>query len=212
MFDLGDVLPFSALLYDAPGGSLTNAATVTLTITQPDGTAVEGVSVTNPPTAGDGQYSYSHTSDQSGRYVGRWVFTMSGSVTEAYTEAFDVAAEVTSAWPPLVSDVKQALRLTASDTRDDERLASALAAAVAHVEEARAGDFNFLADEDSELAAPTHNLRTGTVRLAVRWYERLRSPEGLVDLGELGSARIPSVDPDIERLLGIGRYRLPYVA
>jgi hypothetical protein len=33
-----------------------------------------------------------------------------------------------------------------------------------------------------------------------------------VDLGnDLGSARVPSVDPDIERLLGIGRYRGPMV-
>ena len=30
-------------------------------------------------------------------------------------------------------------------------------------------------------------------------------------MGELGSARIPSFDPDIEALLGVGRYRPPMV-
>jgi hypothetical protein len=33
----------------------------------------------------------------------------------------------------------------------------------------------------------------------------------MVDMGELGTTRVPSVDPDIERLLGIGRFRAPMV-
>ncbi|MBB2500264.1 hypothetical protein H5411_14160 [Amycolatopsis echigonensis] len=52
----------------------------------------------------------------------------------------------------------------------------------------------------------------GTVRLAAREFARRRSPEALIDMGELGSARIPSFDPDIERLLGIGRFRGPVFA
>jgi hypothetical protein len=51
----------------------------------------------------------------------------------------------------------------------------------------------------------------GTVRLAARWHNRRRSPDGMLDMGELGNARIPTGDPDIERLLGIARFRGPMV-
>lgn len=55
--------------------------------------------------------------------------------------------------------------------------------------------------------APTPDLILGTLRLAGRWHTRRRSPDGLVSMAELGAARVPSFDPDIERLLKIGRYR-----
>lgn len=54
--------------------------------------------------------------------------------------------------------------------------------------------------------APTPDLHLGTLRLAGRWHTRRRSPDGLVAMAELGAARVPSFDPDIERLLKIGRY------
>lgn len=112
-------------------------------------------------------------------------------------------------WPPQLPDVKDDLGVT--DTRDDVALASVLVTAVAYVEEARAGEFNFAADPDSLLPAPGPALVLGTVRLAGRWFNRRRSPDGLIDMGELGTTRVPSVDPDIERMLGIGRWRAPMV-
>lgn len=57
------------------------------------------------------------------------------------------------------------------------------------------------------LPAPTADLRLGTIRLAGRWHTRRKSPEMLITAGEFGGARIPSFDPDIERLLKIGRFR-----
>jgi len=115
-------------------------------------------------------------------------------------------------WPPQLSDVKADLGLAEDDTRDDVALATWLAAAIAYVEEAHAGGYNFDdADLFSELPTPGRTLVLGTVRLAERWFNRRRSPDGLIDMGELGSTRVPSVDPDIEKLLGIGRFRAPMV-
>lgn len=114
-------------------------------------------------------------------------------------------------WPPTLGDLKAELKTPAPDDRDDVALAAELAAAVAYVEQARAGDFNFLADPESLLPAPGPDLELGTLRLAVRWHDRRRSPDGLVDGGEFGTARVPTLDVDLERLLGIGRHRLPMV-
>jgi hypothetical protein len=49
------------------------------------------------------------------------------------------------------------------------------------------------------------------VRLASRWHTRRRSPDALIEMGELGASRVPSFDPDIDRLLRIGRHALPVV-
>jgi hypothetical protein len=113
-------------------------------------------------------------------------------------------------WPPQLNELKQDRQI--DDVRDDPRLSSVLSAAVAFVERVRGGDFNFSGDPDSLLPAPPDDLVVGTVRLAGRWHERGRSPDGLISMGEFGSARVPSFDPDIERQLGIGRYRGPVIA
>lgn len=114
-------------------------------------------------------------------------------------------------WPPELQDVKDDLGV--ADNRDDVALAMALEAAIAYVEGplGRAGEFNFTGDPASLLPTPDRALFLGTVRLAGRWHNRRRSPDGLIDMGELGTARVPSVDPDVERLLGVGRFRGPLV-
>jgi hypothetical protein len=50
------------------------------------------------------------------------------------------------------------------------------------------------------------------LRLAGRWHTRRRSPDGLVAMAEMGAARVTSFDPDIDRLLRIGRHKRPRVA
>jgi hypothetical protein len=123
-------------------------------------------------------------------------------------------------WPPQLGDLKHEMRLT--ESRDDARLQVVLDAAIDRVSELRAGDFDFsggppavdldLTDEVYVLPVPDHRLCLGTIRLAWRWYTRSKSPDGLVDLGnDLGSARVPSIDPDIEQMLSVGRYRRPMV-
>lgn len=108
-------------------------------------------------------------------------------------------------WPPQLAELKTEMGVDPDDTRDDAPLTTNLDAAVAFVQRVRP-EFDYEADTLSELPDPTSDLRLGTLRLARRWFERRRSPGGLVDMGELGSARVPSFDPDIDRLLGIGRY------
>lgn len=114
-------------------------------------------------------------------------------------------------WPPTLDALKTDLRSRGEDPftldPDDDRLTQVLDAAVAFVERVRAGAFNFDGDLGSELPDPTSDLELGTLRLAGRWHTRRRSPDGLVEMGELGAGRVPSFDPDIDRLLGIGRFR-----
>lgn len=114
-------------------------------------------------------------------------------------------------WPPTLADLKDDLGKTPEDVRDDARLTVQLNAAIAHVKKLRAGSLNFDNDPFSDLPSPGEDIALGAVRLAGRWHNRRRSPDGLVDMGELGSSRIPTLDPDIERLLGVGRYREPMV-
>lgn len=112
-------------------------------------------------------------------------------------------------WPPQLQDLKDYVGVT--DNRDDATLATALDAAVVYVEDALAGSYNFAGDVTSLLPAPSVRVEQGALLYAFRLHNRRRSPDGTVDMGELGMARIPSNDPDIERLLSIGRWRPPMV-
>lgn len=115
-------------------------------------------------------------------------------------------------WPPVLADLKLDKGLEAEDVRDDTVYQSMLDAAVEFVEGAREGDFDFEDDPLSELPEPTTTLCLGTIRLAVRWYDRRKSPDGGVVMGDMGTSYIPSIDPDISRMLGIGRYAPPRFA
>lgn len=109
-------------------------------------------------------------------------------------------------WPPTLEQLKSDKDLELSDTKDDASLRLMLDAAVSYVERVRP-DLNYDADptcDDLLDVTAVHVL--GTIRLAARWKARGRSPDALVSMGEFGAARIPSFDPDIEQMLGIGRY------
>ena len=112
-------------------------------------------------------------------------------------------------WPPQLPDLKEYVGV--SDNRDDATLMVALDAAVAYVEDALAGTYNFLGDPLVVLPAPTPRVVQGAVRYAARLHNLRRSPDGTIDMGELGTARIPTNDPEVERLLGVGRWRPPMV-
>jgi hypothetical protein len=114
------------------------------------------------------------------------------------------------AWPPTLDELK--LDAKVDDDRDDARLQLVLDAAVALVERVHRERFTFAGAPGPELPAPPDDLELGTLRLAYRWHVRRRSPDGLVAMGELGSSRVPSFDPDIERLLRLGRYAGPVIA
>jgi hypothetical protein len=119
-------------------------------------------------------------------------------------------------WPPSLADLKDYVGV--SDERDDVTLMVALEAAISYVEDpidgVLAGSYNFsgaTTGVESLLPAPTMRIVQGTVRYASRLHNLRRSPDGTIDMGELGNARIPTNDPEIERLLGIGRWRPPMV-
>ena len=116
-------------------------------------------------------------------------------------------------WPPQLEDARRELKRTATDVADDLLLQNRLDAAVSYVEERRAGEFDFGGMAASPpLPGPTPHLWQGTVELAIRWYIRMSSPDGLVNAGDgLGAVRIPATDADIEQKLGIGRWRGPMV-
>lgn len=111
-----------------------------------------------------------------------------------------------STWPPPLDELKIDAKIDDDDTRDDNRLEQTLAAAVAFVERVHVGRYDFTTPPGVLLPAPPIDMLLGTIRLAVRWHDRRRSPDALIALGELGASRVPSFDVDIDRMLRIGRY------
>lgn len=115
-----------------------------------------------------------------------------------------------------LAELKQDAQIDPDDDRDDVVLTRQLGAARAFVERQHP-QYNYDGNTPTYVPRPgadprptrpvPEDLVLGTIRLARRWHSRRKSPEALVSLGELGAARIPSFDPDIERLLKIGRYR-----
>jgi hypothetical protein len=112
-------------------------------------------------------------------------------------------------WPPTLIDLKNDMKIDLPDNRDDVRLQTNLTAAVAFVARVRGGDYKFDPTDPAQfdLPVPSADTELGTLRLAARWYTRPRSPDGIIDAGELGGSRVPSFDPDIDRLLRIGRHQ-----
>lgn len=111
-YDLSDSVPIAVDVKDS-SGNLTNATTVTLTITLPDGTTTSP-SVANPPTT-TGQYRVTYVPTLVGRHAWRFVAT---SPNTAYQDVFEVRETVS---PSLLSlaDAKAHLNIT-STTYDDE--------------------------------------------------------------------------------------------
>jgi len=109
-------------------------------------------------------------------------------------------------WPPSLDELKTDMKIDLDDTRDDDRLAQVLDAAVDWVQRNRpdvAYD-PFTPDLDP----PTRDHRLGTLRLAARWHLRRRSPDGMINMGELGlTGRVTTYDNDIDRMLRIGRHQ-----
>lgn len=118
------------------------------------------------------------------------------------------------AWPPTLDELRNDINSDDPSidvgALDEQRLQSVLNAAVGFVQRVRP-KFNYSGDLGSEFPEPTSDLVLGTLRLAGRWHTRRRSPDALIEMGEMGSSRVPSIDPDIDRMLRIGRHALPRV-
>lgn len=103
-FDLGDIV---TLVYPTKPAS---PATVTVTITLPDGT------VSGPTSAISGTFDY--TTVQTGRHGVRWQST---GPSDAYTDAFDVDP-TDPGYVISLADAKKALTITSTTNDDDLRL------------------------------------------------------------------------------------------
>jgi hypothetical protein len=126
-YDLSDSVPVAVDVRDA-AGALTDAVTVALTITLPDGTT-ETPTVPNPPVT-TGLYRYTYLPTQAGRHA--WRFTTTTPNT-AYQDVFEVRETVS---PSLLSlaDAKAHLNLSASNTSNDDELREYLEAATEIIE------------------------------------------------------------------------------
>lgn len=114
-YDLSDSVPIAVDVKDA-ANALTNAATVTLTITLPDGTTAPGVTVANPPSV-TGEYRVTYIPTQVGLHAWRFVATAPNT---AYQDVFNVRDTVS---PALISmaDAKRHLKINSTDFDDQLR-------------------------------------------------------------------------------------------
>jgi hypothetical protein len=112
---------------------------------------------------------------------------------------------------PTLADLKVDAQLEPNDISKDPQLQVVLDAAIAFAMRRRK-DLNYDNDVSNPNPAPDADFRLGVLRLAYRWHTRRRSPDGLIQAGDLGGSRIPGVDSDIARMLGIDRYSGPVFA
>lgn len=129
-YDLGDTVGIGVTVRDAASAP-TNATTITLTVTLPDGTTANPA-VANPPSV-MGEYGVDYVPTIPGHY--RWRLVTTGPTT-ALTGSFDV-------WPPdsasivSLAEVKKHLGKSIDDTSDDEELRGFIEATTAVIEEHR---------------------------------------------------------------------------
>jgi hypothetical protein len=110
------------------------------------------------------------------------------------------------ALPPLtVAGVKEWLRL--GDQADDEIVGWSLAATLDHV-----ATLPYIHAQPDPADPETwgSDARLGTLMLTARTYRRRNTPAGLESLGDQ-IAYTPQYDPDIERLLRVGKRAAPGV-
>lgn len=84
-------------------------------------------------------------------------------------------------------------------------LQQARLAAAAHVRRVRPDLFL------DDAVPTTEDVKLGALMLAARLYARRSTPQGIATFGDFGPGAIMRLDPDVERLLGVGRYAKPQV-
>lgn len=99
-------------------------------------------------------------------------------------------------------DVKRQLRIDGSDTEDDDLIAGCSLAAEVEVIRAR----------PDAAAAPASfpDVYLGAIMLAARLLRRRNSPAGVESFSD-SVVYVAAYDPDLDRFLRRGRYRLPGV-
>ena len=125
MISAGGMYPIAVDVLDA-SGVLVHAASITLTITLPDGTTATPA-ITDTVT---GQYRLAYQTTIPGRYTAHAVTT---SPVTSWDDEFDVAA---TPWPAMVSltDAKSQLNMDVTDHRFDDELRDFIASATGAAE------------------------------------------------------------------------------
>lgn len=99
----------------------------------------------------------------------------------------------------------------AAESADAPAVERSRMAAGAYVERVRPDLFVTLADGVTRAYAPTPDVTAGAMLLTARLYARRSSPVGVVSYAEFGPSSVPRLDPDVERLLGLGRHARPRI-
>lgn len=128
MPDLGDVIPLTVQVKDQ-NAQPTDALTVVLTITEPNGTLVTPT-VANPPAA-TGLYEFDYVPTQIGRHLIRWVTTAPNA---AFTDTVDVR-DLSARSIMSLASAKTHLNMTSS--KDDEEIRNMIEAVTATIERHR---------------------------------------------------------------------------
>ncbi len=203
MYDVGSLVPLALDVIDEDGNAV-NAATVTVTVIQPDGTAVApSIDVSNPPDV-TGYYVALVPTTQAGRYVVQWVTT---SPATAYTDTFYARDPNVL---PIVSLAEAKAHLNLGSTVDDDELRFFLDAATELVEsytgrafarrtltERRSGGTRALILSRTPVLSVTTVTADGTAVTADSFV--LNSAAGVVSYGASGSSGVwPRGDSNIE--------------
>ena len=106
----------------------------------------------------------------------------------------------------LLADVKRQLALDNTDTTDDVLINDCIAATEPEVCRARPDAW----DDAGSTPADFPDAYRGGVMLAARLVRRRNSPAGIESFGE-SVTYVAAYDPDLDRFLRRGRYRLPGV-
>ena len=112
--------------------------------------------------------------------------------------------------PTTVPKVRVALSMPPADVRDDDELATIVAAVNSEVRTWRVAADAATDPFDPEATWP-ERIEHGATMLAARLFRRKGSPAGVESFGSLGAAYVMRTDPDIAMLLKLGSWTRPQV-
>lgn len=200
--DVGDYI--SSQL-DVPQGDLTTAATYL--VVWPDLSTSSG----SGATADAGKTFTAAIGPVPAAGWGRLTWTVTGAGVGVQHSRFYVTPAPTgwAVWPPTVTDVKLDMARNQQVSQNDDDIAVCLGAAIDWVTDRKGHQWDLATSGESEsgaLKAPDQAMILGTVRLAIRWIIRRRSGDMMLSAGDQGQTRVASFDPDIDRMLRIGKH------
>jgi hypothetical protein len=109
------------------------------------------------------------------------------------------------------SDVKDWLRLDATDVTDDDLIRRCNGLTELYVQRCRPDAWTYTADGVPDAYVPDAEIYQGAVMYAAREYRRRNSPGGIESVTDAGTTYVSKYDSDIERALHTGTWAPPGV-